>query len=177
MRQCVKGICSNVSNAATGNRATGIELQMLGVYTTFCCPVLQESFPISVRSPYAQGSTLPKFSGFHQRLGRRCNRAPVGQTPIHRHGYRRDKVSVISGISGISVSLKRQRPHLYYYLHYDNIGRDEVCLFLPHLLRFLRGQAIVLLDYSRTHKGEPLESYSAAIPVSILNTFLPTPRS
>jgi hypothetical protein len=24
--------------------------------------------------------------------------APVGQTPIHRHVYRRDKISVISGI-------------------------------------------------------------------------------
>jgi hypothetical protein len=36
--------------------------------------------------------------------------APVGQTPIHRHVYRRDKISVISGIS---VSPKRQRLNLY----------------------------------------------------------------
>jgi hypothetical protein len=41
--------------------------------------------------------------------------APVGQTPIHRHVYRRDKISVISGIS---VSPKRQRLNLYYYLFY-----------------------------------------------------------
>ena len=80
--------------------------------------------------------------------------APVGQTPIHRHVYRRDKISVISGIS---VSPKRQRLNLYYYLFYDNIGQEEVCLFLRHLLRHLRGQVLVLLDNSRTHKGEPFE--------------------
>jgi len=80
--------------------------------------------------------------------------APVGQTPIHRHIYRRDKISVISAIS---VSPKRQRLNLYYYLYYDNIGQEEVCLFLRHLLRHLRGQVIVLLDNSSTHKGEPLE--------------------
>jgi transposase len=80
--------------------------------------------------------------------------APEGQTPIHRHAYRRDKISVISGIT---VSPKRQRLNLYYYLFYDNIGQEEVCLFLRHLLRHLRGQVIVVLDNSRTHKGEPFE--------------------
>jgi transposase len=80
--------------------------------------------------------------------------APVGQTPIHRHVYRRDKISVISGIS---VSPKRQRLNLYYYLFYDNIGQQEVVLFLRHLLRHLSGPVIVLLDNSNTHKGEPLE--------------------
>jgi transposase len=80
--------------------------------------------------------------------------APEGQTPIHRHVYRRDKISVISGIT---VSPKRQRLNLYYYLFYNNIGQEEVCLFLRHLLRHLRGQVIVVLDNSRTHKGEPFE--------------------
>jgi transposase len=81
--------------------------------------------------------------------------APVGQTPIHRHVYRRDKISVISGIS---VSPKRQRLNLYYYLFYANIGQEEVCLFLRHLLlRHLSGPVIVLLDNSSTHQGEPLQ--------------------
>lgn len=79
--------------------------------------------------------------------------APRGQTPLHRHRYRRDKVSVISGIS---VSPHRQRLGLYYRLHTDNIGQVEVCEFLHHLLRHLHGHVIVLLDNSRTHKGEPL---------------------
>ena len=81
--------------------------------------------------------------------------APQGQTPIHRHRQgRRDKVSVISGIS---VSPRRHRLGLYYLLFYDNIGQDEVCRFLRELLRHLRGPVIVLLDNSSMHKGAPIE--------------------
>jgi putative transposase len=81
--------------------------------------------------------------------------APQGQTPIHRHRQgRRDKISVISGIS---VSPRRHRLGLYYLLFYDNIGQDEVCMFLRELLRHMRGPIIVLLDNSSTHKEAPLE--------------------
>lgn len=79
--------------------------------------------------------------------------APRGCTPIHRHRQKRDKISVISGIS---ISPKRQRLSLYYHLYYDNIGQQEVCLFLRQLLRHLRGTVIALLDNSSTHGGEPL---------------------
>jgi hypothetical protein len=80
--------------------------------------------------------------------------APEGQTPIHRHRQgRRDKISVISGIS---LSPKRHQLGLYYLLFYDNIKQEEVCVFLRELLRHLRGPVIVLLDNSSTHKGEPL---------------------
>ena len=83
--------------------------------------------------------------------------APQGQTPIHRHRQgRRDKISVISGIS---VSPRRRRLGLYYLLFYDNIGQDEVCVFLRELLRHLRGPVIVLLDNSSTHKGAPIEQF------------------
>jgi len=81
--------------------------------------------------------------------------APQGQTPTHRHRKgRRDKISVISGIS---VSPQRRRLGLYYLLFYDNIGEKEVCLYLRELLRHLRGPVIVLLDNSSTHKGAPAE--------------------
>ena len=81
--------------------------------------------------------------------------APQGQTPIHRHRQgRRDKISVISGIS---VSPSRHRLGLYYLLFYDNIGQDEVCIFLRELLRHLCGPVIVLLDNSSTLKGKPIE--------------------
>ncbi len=79
--------------------------------------------------------------------------APRGETPILRHRYRRDKVSVISGVS---VSPFRQRLRLYYCFHLDNIGQAEVCEFLRHLLRHLRGPVIAFLDNSKTHKGEAL---------------------
>lgn len=80
--------------------------------------------------------------------------APQGCTPLqHPRQARRDKISVISGIS---VSPQRQRLGLYYLLYLDNIGQEEVCLFLRELLRHLRGSVIVLLDNSSTHHGEPL---------------------
>jgi hypothetical protein len=87
--------------------------------------------------------------------------APQGQTPIHRHRQgRRDKISVISGIS---VSPSRHRLGLYYLLFYDNIGQDEVCVFLRELLRHLSGRVIILLDNStqkrkadRTNSGRHL---------------------
>jgi len=80
--------------------------------------------------------------------------APRGKTPVHRHRYKRDKVSVISGVS---VSPRRQRLGLYYRLHpLRNIGQVEVCEFLRYLLRHLAGPVIALLDNSNTHKGAPL---------------------
>ena len=80
--------------------------------------------------------------------------APRGQTPVHRHGYRRDK---ISAISGVSVSPKRQSLGLFYQLYFHNIGQEEVCVFLRDLLRHLRGPVIAILDNSSTHHGELLE--------------------
>jgi transposase len=80
--------------------------------------------------------------------------APQGQTPVHRHRQgRRDKISVISGIS---LSPQRHQLGLYYLLYFDNIGQEEVCRFLRELLRHLSGPVIVLLDNSSTHHGEPL---------------------
>ena len=80
--------------------------------------------------------------------------APQGSTPLVRHRQgRRDKISVISGIS---VSPRRQHLGLYYLLYFDNIGQEEVGLFLRELLRHLRGPVIVLLDNSSTHHGAPL---------------------
>jgi transposase len=83
--------------------------------------------------------------------------APQGKTPIHRHRQgQRDKISVISGIS---VSPGRHRLGLYYLLFCDNIGQEEVCLYLRELLRLLRGPIILLLDNSSTHKGKAIEKF------------------
>jgi transposase len=47
--------------------------------------------------------------------------------------------------------LKRHPGRAYFH-----IGQEEVCEFLRHPLRHLRGPVIALLDNSRTHQGEPL---------------------
>lgn len=82
--------------------------------------------------------------------------APKGKTPIIRHHYKRDKVSVISGVS---VSPKRQRFGLYFRMHLDNIGQIEVLEFLKHLLRHLRGNVIAILDNANMHKGDRINSF------------------
>jgi len=90
--------------------------------------------------------------------------APRGSTPFLRYRQgRREKISVISGIS---LSPERHRLGLYYLLFYENIGEEEVCVFLRELLRQLRGPLIVLLDNSSTHneEGELLEKLLARHP-------------
>lgn len=83
--------------------------------------------------------------------------APQGRTPIHHHHQgKREKISVISGIS---VSPQRHHLSLYYLLFWDNIGQEEVVCFLRELLRHLRGPVILLLDNSSTHQGQPLETF------------------
>jgi transposase len=81
--------------------------------------------------------------------------APRAQTPIHCHHQRHDRISVISGVS---VSHRRQRTGLYYRLHRKNIQQAEVCSFVRHLLKHLRGHVIVIWDNGRIHKGEPVRA-------------------
>ena len=87
--------------------------------------------------------------------------APRGQTPVPRHCYRRDKISVLSGVS---VSPKRQHWGLFSQLYCNNIGHEEVCIFLRDLLRHLRGPVIAILDNATTHHGEPLAELQRRYP-------------
>lgn len=95
---------------------------------------------------------------------------PRGQTPIHYHFLRHDR---ISAISGISVSPKRRHFGLYCHLYPVNIRRPEVCTFLRELLRHLRGHVIVLLDNAQIHKGDPLLKLCARFPRLHLESFPP----
>jgi transposase len=78
-----------------------------------------------------------------------------------RHWQRRDKVSAISGLS---VSPQRKRIGLYWRLHIKNIQQREVCEFLCHLLRHLRGHVIVIWDNLNTHGGEPVRELCRRFP-------------
>jgi transposase len=87
--------------------------------------------------------------------------APRGETPIVRHRYRRDRISVISGVS---ISPKRRHLGLYFQCYPHNIRHDEVCWFLEHLLRHLRGHVIVLWDNASIHKGERMREMCRRFP-------------
>lgn len=94
-------------------------------------------------------------SGFLLTPSVRKTWAPVGKTPIMRCFDRHDRVSVISGIS---VSPKRRRLGLYYDLHTNNIRHPQVCTFVRHLLRHLRGKVFILWDRSTIHRGDPIKA-------------------
>lgn len=76
--------------------------------------------------------------------------SPVGQTPLLRHRHRNDRLSFVSGLS---VSPQRYHLGLYGMFFLDNIGQEEICLFIREVLRHLRGRVIALLDNSNTHRG------------------------
>jgi len=58
--------------------------------------------------------------------------SPVGNTPLLRHQFRNDRISMISGLS---VSPSRERLGLYGMFFLDNIGQEEVCFSLREVLR------------------------------------------
>ncbi len=76
--------------------------------------------------------------------------SPRGQTPIHRHRQRHDR---ISAISGISISPVKKRLGLYYSLYEGRVTQVQICDFLRYLLSHLRGFVIVVWDNARPHKG------------------------
>jgi transposase len=86
---------------------------------------------------------------------------PRGHTPQLRHWQRRDRISVISGIS---VSPRRHRLGLYYRWHHHNIREVEVVAFLRHLLRHLRGPVIVIWDQLRLHRGRQVAALCRRVP-------------
>jgi len=87
--------------------------------------------------------------------------APCGCTPLLHHSQRRERISVISGLS---VSPKRRRLGLYFRLHPKNIQHPEVCEFLRHLLRHLRGPVVLIWDNGTIHGGEAIRKLQGAFP-------------
>jgi hypothetical protein len=87
--------------------------------------------------------------------------APVGQTPLLRHRQRNDRLSFISGLS---ISPRRYHLGLYGMFFWDNIGQEEVCLFIQEVLRHLRGRVIALVDNNNTHRGTMIKKLCAQFP-------------
>jgi transposase len=87
--------------------------------------------------------------------------APVGCTPLIRHHFANERISVISGIS---VSPTRKRLGLFGTFFWDNIAQEEVVAFLHEVLRHLRGSVIALLDNSNVHKGASVKKLCRRFP-------------
>ena len=81
--------------------------------------------------------------------------APVGCTPLVRHHFANER---------ISVSPTRKRLGLFGVFFWDNIGQDEVVALLRQVLRNLRRHLIALIDNSNTHRGGPLLDLTRKVP-------------
>jgi transposase len=82
--------------------------------------------------------------------------APAGKTPVLRHSYRHDRLSVISAVT---VSPRQWRMGLYFRCHRKNVTGIEVVRFLQHLLRHLVGPVILLWDGSMIHRRQEVQAY------------------
>jgi transposase len=109
-------------------------------------------------------------SGFQLTPTVRKTWAPVGQTPLIRHRFRNDRISMICGLS-VSPQPRRLAP--YGMFSCDNIRQADVCLLLRHVLRHLRGHVIALLDNSNIHRGAPIRELCRRLPRLHLEHFPP----
>ena len=100
-------------------------------------------------------------SGFLLSPSVRKTWAPRGLTPLVRYRYRHDKISIISAIS---MSPRRRRIGLYFRLSEENFTQIEVCEFVRHLLRHLRGPVFLLWDNGNIHKGDPIRALLRRVP-------------
>jgi transposase len=75
--------------------------------------------------------------------------AAVGQTPVLRHSYRRERLSVIGGLS---VSPVRQRLGLCFQIYPWNVTAVEIVQYFTELLWHLGGPVVALLDRCPIHR-------------------------
>ena len=85
----------------------------------------------------------------------------MGETPILRHSYRRDKISVI-GI--LTVSPGGRRLGFYARFHSDNVTSLEIIEFLRHLLGHLAGHLFVIWDGGKIHRSRQVKAFLAGQP-------------
>src|SRR5260370_10900809 len=76
--------------------------------------------------------------------------APRGQRPVMYCWDRRDRLSVIGGLT---LSARRHRIGLYFAIHRQNIKTDEVQTFLRQVQRQLRRPLIVVMDRLPAHRS------------------------
>lgn len=94
--------------------------------------------------------------------------APKGQTPLHYHSYKRDKLSTIGALS---VSPKRKHLALYLKLYERNVNGLDIKAFLRYLLQHLRGNIILLWDGSSIHRRAAVTEYLQKHPRSQVEEF------
>lgn len=76
--------------------------------------------------------------------------APAGERPVMHCWDRRDRLSVIAGLS---VSARRRRVGLYFAIHARNVKTAEVETFVRQVRRHVGRPLIVIMDRLPAHKS------------------------
>jgi transposase len=76
--------------------------------------------------------------------------APRGQRPVMYCWDRRDRLSVIAGLT---LSARSRRIGLYFAIHEHNIRTDEVERFIRHVRRQIGRDLIVVMDRLPAHRS------------------------
>ena len=75
--------------------------------------------------------------------------APIGERPVMYCWNRRERLSVIAGLS---LSARRRRIGLYFAMHEKNITAEEVEQFIRQVRRQLGRNLIVVMDRLAAHR-------------------------
>jgi transposase len=90
--------------------------------------------------------------------------APRGQTPVLQHHFSWKQLAAIAGVSWYNI---------YFKLYAGTIKQEQVVDFLRHLLRFLRGNVLVIWDGLKSHRGKLVKEFVKAKNGRIEIAFLP----
>jgi transposase len=76
--------------------------------------------------------------------------APRGERPVLYSWDRRDRLSVIAGLT---VSARRRRVGLYFAVHRRNVKTPEVDAFIRRVQRQVRRPLVVVMDRLEAHRA------------------------
>ena len=76
--------------------------------------------------------------------------APRGERPVMYCWDRRDRLSVIAGLT---LSAQLRRIGLYFAIHWQNVKTPEVEAFIRHVQRMVGRPLIVIMDRLQAHRS------------------------
>lgn len=96
--------------------------------------------------------------------------APKGERPVMYSWDRRDRLSVIAGLT---LSAHRHRVGLYFAIHDQNIKTDEVEEFIREVRRQVRRDLIVVMDRLPAHRSAAKRLEKSGFEIQWLPAYAP----
>jgi len=115
----------------------------------------EEQWPRIAAAARQEGRTIVFVdeSGLSQKPARKSTWSPETETPVLEFNFSWKKLSCIGGITLRSV---------YFQLHESSIKSDEVCGFVDHLSRHIKGPILIVWDGLRAHWSKQVKAHIEA---------------